>query len=244
MWWDAMSAFQQTMFIIACSATAVLILQIVLMLVGGSNDADVSDMSGGGMLDDVPDMSGGAGDIDIDADGDGDGEAGSDGSTSFGLRLLSFRSIVAFTAMTGWVGYTLCYTLAWQYSLIIALACGAAAACLVAWAMLGFEKLQDNGNLDPANAIGAKGVVYLSVPPTRSGKGKINILIQERYAEYEAVTDDGDAIPTSAEVIVTGHVGDNVLLVKAANTTVKTEKGAGYSECDEEKSTNITQKEK
>ena len=137
-----MTAFQQTMFIIACAATLVLIVQILLMLIGGSNDADVT---GGGLTDvsdaDI-DIGGGVTDGDfsdsgvssmLDGSVDGDSlDSGNDtvggGHTSFGLRLLSVRSIIAFLAIGGWMGYTLCYVLDWYYALIIALACGFAAA--------------------------------------------------------------------------------------------------------------------
>ena len=48
----------------------------------------------------------------------------------------------------------------------------------------------------------------------RTGFGKINVLIQERYAEYDAVTDSSEPIPTTAEIKVIGHTGANVLLVQ------------------------------
>lgn len=221
-----MTAFQQTMFIIACSATLVLIVQILLMLIGGSDDADVS----GGVTDvsdaDV-DIGGGITDGDFSdsgvssmLDGSVDGDALDSGNdtvggahTSFGLRLLSVRSIIAFLAIGGWMGYTLCYVLDWYYALIIALACGFAAACGMAGAIIGMEKLQSSGNLNPLNAVGKIGTVYLTVPPERSGRGKINIYIQERYAEYEAVTDSEEPLPTASEIKVVDHVGSNVLLV-------------------------------
>lgn len=219
MWWSSMSAFQQTLFVLACAATFVLVMQIVLMLIGNASDADIDasdgDISGGGITDvdgadDVLDVSGGGA---LDVDGDSDiSDHGA--SVPFGLRLLSLRSIIAFVAIGGWVGYTVCYALDWYYALIIALACGFAAACAMAAAMLGMEKLQSNGNLNPLNAVGKTGTVYLTVPPERSGKGKVNILIQERYAEYEAVTDSGSPLPTASEIKVIGHVGANVLIVE------------------------------
>ncbi len=236
-----MSAFQQAMFIIACGASAVLVIQIICMLIGGANDADFSggsggmldgDVSGGGMLD--GDMSGGGGMSDVSDGGglssvfDGGSVSGasdmdttdlasdqpSGGGVAFGLRLLSLQSIIAFIAVGGWIGYTLCYMLPWYAALPIAVLCGFAAACTMAGAMLGLERMQNSGNLNPLNAVGTTGTVYLTIPPERSGKGKINILIQERYAEYEAVTDNKEPLPTSSEIKVIGHIGANVLLVE------------------------------
>lgn len=246
MWWNTMSAFQQTMFIIACCASFALILQIVFMLIGGADNADGDIVSGGitdvdadvdlpgGVLDgnadiDLPGgmLDGADGDIDLsggttdgaesgsifDTDTIADAGHSSRGAAMFGLRLLSLRSIIAFFAIGGWVGYTAAYELPWYYALLIAIVCGFAAACLMAWAMLSLEKLQANGTIDPDNAVGLIGTVYLTVPPARSGKGKINILIQERYAEYEAITDSPDPLPTSTEIKVLKHVGSNLLLV-------------------------------
>lgn len=252
MWWNSMSTFQQTMFIIACAATFLLVMQILLMLIGGSNDADAvgggltdggfdGDVSGGG------DFTGGGSDGDFSGDlpsvfdggGSSTGGAGSDDASpdavgsgggalaAFGLRLISLRSIIAFLAIGGWVGYTLCYSLDWYYSLIIALVCGFAAACGMAGAMLGMEKMQSSGNLDPHNAVGKIGTVYLTIPPDRAGQGKVNILIQERYAEYEAVTDDNSPLPTASEIKVVKHLGSNVLLVtkyKKPSITIETVK--------------------
>ena len=228
MWWNDMSTLQQVTFVIACAATAILIFQIIFMLVGGSSDADipggasdadvsggVTDYDGGGAFD--PDLN----NVSLSDTGDDIPTGGKSGGASmpFGLRLLSLRSIIAFAAVGSWVCYTLCYVLDWYFAAIIAVICGMAAA------LLGMEKLQSTGNINPSNAIGKTGTVYLTVPPARSGSGKVNVLIQERYAEYDAVT-DGDEIPTAAEIKVTGCINGNVLVVekyKKPSITVTTE---------------------
>lgn len=242
MWWNNMSTFQQAMFIVACATTLVLLVQIILMLVSGSSDADIpgggisdadasdfggsglsdigaSDIDGAGVSSVFDGSGGGLSDSALGGSGDIDGSAsGTDGSHGatmpFGLRLLSLRSLIAFVSVGAWVGYTLCYVLDWYWALIIALVCGFAAACGMAAALIGMEKLQGNGNLNPVNAVGKVGTVYLTVPPHRTGFGKVNVLIQERYAEYDAVTDSDEAIPTTSEIKVIGHTGANVLLVE------------------------------
>ncbi len=238
MWWNAMSTLQQAAFIIACAATLILIVQIILMFIGASSDSaadissDVSDISVDGDVSDVGniDVPDGSGDVSIDGDvGDGDVSFDADadapvGDTDllhpgrrfapFGFKLLSLRSILAFITVGAWVLYTACYGLAWYYSLLIALACGFAAACGMAGAMVGMEKLQSNGAINIKNAIGKIGTVYLTIPPRRSGFGKVNVLVQERYAEYDAVTDGDEPIPTSAEIEVIGAVGADKLVVK------------------------------
>ena len=262
MWWNSMTLLQQVMFIIACASTALLAIQIILMLIGsigsdveisggglsdaadglelggGMSDAGVSDVIGGGIGDtDVSDVIGGdkftldglGGGSATDVGGSDVGDMPKSGGSSmpFGLRLLSFRSLVAFTVIGSWVLYTASYGMAWYYAVILAVVCGFAAACGMAGAIVGMEKLQDNGNIDPTNAVGKTGTVYLTVPPKRSGQGKINVLVQERYAEYFAVTDSGEPIPTASEIKVVGHVGNNVLLVeryKKPSIIVETQK--------------------
>lgn len=254
MWWNSMTVFQQTMFIIACAASLFLIIQIILMLIsgasdsdisgGGVTDADASDIGGGGLTDydgGISDYDGGMGGGMLDGDtdisgnissaldggisdaavgGNADAELSSDGGSHgsampFGLRLLSLRSIIAFITIGSWVGYTLCYTSLPLWGVVlIAVVCGFAAACGMAGALIGMEKLQGNGNLNPTNAIGKVGTVYLTIPPRREGFGKVNVLIQERYAEYDAVTNSNEPIPTSSEIKVIGHTGANVLLVE------------------------------
>ncbi len=241
MWWNAMSVLQQTMFIIACAATAVLVIQIILMIIGGATDGGfdgdtgMSDIGGGGVSD-IGDVD--VGDVDIsDIDGVGDVDTDIGGASAanidggslvpFGLRLLSLRSILAFVAVGAWVCYTVCYSLAWYWAVIIAAACGLAAACGMAAALVGIEKMQDNGNIDPHNAVGKIGTVYLTIPPARTGRGKVNILIQERYAEYDAVTDGDEPIPTSSEIVVEDNAADNVLVVKKyrrPSISIETEK--------------------
>ncbi len=204
---------------------------------GGVTDADASDIGGGGIIDydggmdgafdGDSDISGGlssaldGGISDYQVGGASDAELSHGGATEhgatmpFGLRLLSLRSIIAFITIGSWMCYTLCYTAMplWG-AILISVASGFAAACAMAGALIGMEKLQGNGNLNPNNAVGKVGTVYLTIPPNRTGFGKINVLIQERYAEYDAVTDSSEPIPTTAEIKVIGHTGANVLLVQ------------------------------
>lgn len=211
MWWDSLSVLQQVMFIVACSLTALLVVQIIMMFVGASSDTGLD-----GGLSDVGDI----GDADVDgggSDGASDIGTGTGGGVLFGLKLLSLRSILAFSVVFAWLCYTLCFFVDWYVAIIISTGGGMLAACGMAGALVAMEKMQDNGMLIPENAVGKIGTVYLTVPANRSGRGKINILIQERYAEYEAVTDSDEPLPTGSEIQVVKHDGGNVLLIKKYN---------------------------
>ena len=234
MWWNDLTTLQQVMFIIACVATAILVLQIILMLVSGAHDgsfdsADAPDVDLDTDVDvdighaDGCDCGCGTGSVDIDGDmgvdsiddvSDGSHDVGVSHRMPFGMRLLSFRSILAFITLGSWVCFAACYELTWYYSVIIAVACGMVAACGMAAALLGMEKLQSNGVINPRNSIGKVGSVYLTIPAYRSGRGKIHVLVQERYAEYDAITDSATPIPTGAEIKVVGVAENNVLIVE------------------------------
>ena len=64
------------------------------------------------------------------------------------------------------------------------------------------------------NAIGKSGRVYLTIPASHNGEGKVNVLLQGSYVEREAVTDEEAPIPTGAEVVVVGVSGQTTLVVK------------------------------
>ena len=85
---------------------------------------------------------------------------------------------------------------------------------IIAALMRGVMKLRNDGNIDNKNALGTSGKVYLAIPPSRSGEGKVNVLLQGSYVEREAVTDENEAIPTGAEIVVTGISGQTTLVVK------------------------------
>ncbi len=218
-WWNSLSLISQVFACIAVPSTAVLLIQTVLMLIGIGGEADGGDSFSFG--------EGDATDVEIDADIDsvadagsgvyGDQELISDGDISGmdGLRIFTVRGIIAFLVVFGWVGVVLEGAKAplWV-TLLVSTVCGIAVMLLMALLMRSVMKLRDNGNADNRNAIGVSGKVYLSIPAERRGEGKINIMLQGSYVEREAVTDEKEAIPTGAEVVVTSLSGQTTLVVK------------------------------
>ncbi len=212
-WWDSLSIVSQIFACIAIPATVVTVIQAVLMLIG--MDSDVGDGS------DSLDLDGLSVDTDVDAD-IGDGIFGSesfetdlDPSGLADLRIFTVRGIMAFLVVFGWVGYVLdsAGTALWL-SISVATVCGFIIMFLLALLMRTVMKLRSDGNLDNRNALGVSGKVYLTVPASRSGEGKVNVLLQGSYVERDAVTDENDPIPTGSEIVVTGLSGQSTLVVK------------------------------
>ncbi len=209
-WWDSLTPISQVFACIAVPATIVLLIQTILMLIGIGSEA------GDGF--DGPDA-----DLDTDVDiDDADGVFGHeilDGDPDplglDGLRVFTVRGIIAFLVVFGWVGILMdSGGSALWLTLPIAAVCGFAMMLFLALLMRWVMKLRSDGNLDNRNALGVAGKVYLTVPPSRRGEGKVNLLLQGSYVERNAVTDEDAPIPTGSEIVVIGVSGQTTLVVK------------------------------
>lgn len=224
-WWESLTALERVFAAAAIPATLLLIIQLVTTLIGlggQDGDADGPDLDGDGMPDGI--------DLDLDGDGvpdgidlDGDGvpdefyespEETEVQHEGFNLRLFSFRGIVAFFAVYGWGALAISRSgKPWLVALIVGLILGIAAMFLVAVTMQLFVRLQSDGTVDPGNAVGLPGEVYLSVPPLRQGEGKVNVVIQEKMTECAAVTDEERPISTGEQITVVGVTREHQLIV-------------------------------
>jgi len=192
MWWDQLSSFQQGMFIVAVSASFVMLIFLVLMLIG----IEGTDFDG---IDDVSDV-----DVINDEPLSGIG----------GLKILTIRGILAFISMGAWTAYIM---VNWMHPLLasaIGIVVGALSAYLLALAFRATYKLESSGNLDYVNAIGQVGTVYIRVPKSKSGKGKITLTIQERYIEVDAMTEWNQDLMPKTIVEVIGIEDTTTLIVK------------------------------
>ncbi|MBQ7377477.1 MAG: hypothetical protein IJW71_04050 [Clostridia bacterium] len=208
-WWNALGTVSQVFFCIAVPATLVLLIQTLMLLIGIGDDAD-------GLGDSV--LDGDAVDIDNTADGifgeDSISEA-PDASGLEGLRIFTVRGIVAFFVVFGWAGLAM-QDAGVHLGITLPVAALGGFAMMVALAFLfrAVMKLRSDGNLDNRNAVGTSGKVYLTVPPARSGSGKVQVMLQGALVERDAVTDEETAIPTDAEIVVVGVSGGVDLVVK------------------------------
>lgn len=209
-WWNQLSLTSQVFLCAAIPATAVMILQALLLLVG----------IGGGDLDPAADSDFDAdmdGDIDGDADGDPDGDSGGDG-----LVLFSVRTVVAFFSVGGWVGFAATQGgVPLAGSVPISVLAGGGAMYLIAWMLKKFRELQDCGNLDLETTVGKKGTAYLPIPPKGRGKGKVSLLLSSGYVELDAVNTGEKTIPTGTEVEVCGLTDKETLCVRPLTATMQ-----------------------
>lgn len=212
-WWNSLNVLSQVYFCIALPSTLILLIQTILTFVGIGGDSDIdgdgiADVTND-VADDIPDSSEGV----FGSDTDTDPDALSEGMAS--IKLLTFRGIVAFLVTFGWVGLAMDASGAPKWlSIPISLVCGFIMMLSLALVLRMVMKLRSDGNADNRNAVGVSGKVQLTIPPSRTGEGKVHVMLQGAYVERNAVTDEPDAIPTGAEVVVIGVSGETDLVVK------------------------------
>ena len=217
-WWNALQPLQQILYVVAIPATLILLLQTILTLIGftqdGGGDVDHDgsfDHDGGldhdGSLD--------HGDLDhggCEQDHDFGHDANSQGAEHSGdWHLITVRGVVAFLTLFGWVGIALLdMHVPAVLSIFLALVAGFIAMFVVAILLKVANDLQQSGNLDTMNAIGLTGEVY--VPILENAKGKVTLIVQERFTEMDAICPAGP-LKTGQRVQVTGVVENDVLVV-------------------------------
>ena len=187
----------------------VLVCQFVLTLVGlGGDHADFSH--------DVPhDFSAGDAHAGDPAGHDAHGDHGS--SWLFGV--ISFRTLVAAATFFGLVGYAAeSAGLGMGPQLVLAVAAGIGAMYGVHWIVRTMGRLAEDGTVRVRSALGQEGTVYIPIPAAKAQAGKVQLKLQNRLVEYEAVTSGGQRLATGTKVRVVGIAG-NTLEVEPLRTT-------------------------
>ena len=152
----------------------------------------------------------------VDTDGDFSGEIGVDGGhadSDVGFRLLSLHGLSAFFMMFGLVGLAL-YRQS-QVGVILALAGAMVAGLISVWIIgklfQGAVRLQSNGALKTADAVGCTGTVYLTIP--EGGTGRVSLNFLNHLREFDAAEKSGTKVPTGTPVRVV-KVNAHVLIVE------------------------------
>lgn len=195
-WWNSLTGLQQIFAMIGIPATLVLVVQTVLLLFG-IGDGEGADF-----------------DADIDTDGLDIGEAisGDDG-----LTLFSIRGIVAMFCVAGWAGVVFVdIGLGNTLSIVLAVICGVAALVGMAYLMKAVLKLQSSGNIQLGLAVGKIGEVYIPIPPKGEGRGKINVTVQERFMEIDAISVCDETLKTGDTVRIISTDESGLVVVEKA----------------------------
>jgi hypothetical protein len=187
--WSEISIFEQVFWFITIPSTVFFLILLALTIFGGETDA--------------------GNDVTTDVDGNfADGD-------SIPFQFLSLKNIVAFFAVFGWsgIGFTSAGLPPWLV-ILLAIICGLLMMFLMAGLFYFMSKLAENGTLKMKNAVGKLGEVYLVIPASRGGMGKVQLNVQGSLRTLDAITDDTEKIPTSSIIQVLDVIDDQILLVK------------------------------
>ena len=192
-------------FFLLCAVLGgtVLICQFVLTLVGlgGDHTFDAGhDVS--------TDFAGDAGhDVHVGAEDAGHDAQGHHGS-SWLFGIISLRTLVAAATFFGLAGLTAeSAELALGPQLLVALVAGASAMYGVHWLVRSMGRLSEDGTQKIRQAIGQEGTVYIPIAPAKAQAGKVQIRLQNRLVEYEAVTNSAQRLATGTKIRVVGIAG-------------------------------------
>jgi membrane protein implicated in regulation of membrane protease activity len=192
---------ETTFFYCAVVGGIFLLLQIALMFMGGDDGGDF----------DV------GGDVDASFGPDGDGSGHDHGFWFF--EMVSLRTLTAAATFYGLVGLAAHSSgLNPLASVTLALAAGFASMFAVYWSFKKtFQMLNTSGNEDIRNAIGAPAHVYVPIPASGAGRGKVHVVVQGRTAEYQAVTDGDVPFATGDQVQIIAVVNNDTVSVASVH---------------------------
>jgi hypothetical protein len=149
-------------------------------------------------------IGGSDGDID-DMGDDGHGDA---------TQFFTIRNMIAFFTMFGWAGLTAYKSgLSNAWVIVIAVASGVSMVAILYFLMTRATRLRQSGTLQMKNAISQVGETYLRIPARRSGIGKIQVQVQGRLMELDAMTDDAEDIATGRPIKVVSTLNERILIV-------------------------------
>ena len=214
-WLNALPIVERVFLFIAAPASLILVFQTIMLFFGaadGGLDSDVSGLdSGTDGLDGFDADIGDAGDLDGGFDGSGDFAEG----TGAGLQFITMRGIIALLTMFGWSG--LCAMeagLSVAVSILIAAVLGFGALVGIAYVVKLVLSLQSIHPLNYRQALGQNASVYLTVPASGQGMGKVSLALDGALREYDAVTLGDAPIKTGDVVRVTDLMNGSVMVVE------------------------------
>jgi membrane protein implicated in regulation of membrane protease activity len=198
-----------TLFLLcAVVGGTILICQFVLTLVGlgGEHGFDLSHDVAHDFATDSGHAAGG--------DESGGHDGGHQHGSSWVFAAISFRTLVAAITFFGLIG-----SAAQQaqqpvgVQLLLALAAGIGALYGVHWLIRSIGRLGQDATLRVKSALGQEGTVYVPIAGDKGQAGKIQLKVQNRLVEFEAVSGGGVRLATGTKVRVVGMTG-NVLEVE------------------------------
>jgi len=186
-WWDTLLIIQKVYWMIAIPFTLIFVLQLIFSFIAGDGGHDAS--------------------------GHADSAVDSDHGMPF--QFFTLKNMTAFFTIFGWSGISCINSgMGNGITILISVICGLIMMVIMASIFYLMSKLVETGNLDIKNAINKTGTVYIPIPASRIGQGKVQIKVQSSLCELDAVTDNAENIKTGTLVVVTEVLDNNIVVVK------------------------------
>lgn len=135
-------------------------------------------------------------------------------------RIFTFQAIVSFLAFFGVGGLSALEARQGPtVSVLIGTATGFAAVFLLGYALRSLRRLHGDGTVRLERSVGLSGTVYLRIPGSGTGDGKVTLPIQGRTVEVKART-PGPELRQGEPVVVTGVVDDQTVEVASPAAAV------------------------
>jgi hypothetical protein len=205
--------FLSSLFLVAAVVGGtILVCQFALALFGlGHGGTDFGHHLGGGFH---ADTHVGVGDHSHAGDSHHDAAQHSNSSGRL-FAMVSFRTVVAALAFFGVTGLaTLDSGLPATTSVVLALIAGACAMYGMYRLLRLMAGMDSSGNEQIGNSLGLPATVYVSIPATGKGLGKVLLSMQNRIVEYQAVTDDSEPLKTGEKVEIVAIKNDDTVQVR------------------------------
>lgn len=146
----------------------------------------------------------------VDADFDGNLDI-ADADHPF--QLFSLRNLISFLLGFGWTGASLYSAIPNKIVLtIVAFAVGTLFVAVFFLIMKSLMKLAEDNSFNIKDTIGKTADVYTTIPPNKSGRGKVFISIKGTVHELDAITTNNNSLTIGMLVKVT-EIEGNLLVV-------------------------------
>ncbi len=182
-----MQMFEQIFWVIALFFSLLFVIQTIVSFAAGDSDTAV-----------------------------GDADAYVDHDEGIGYQFFTIKNLIAFFTMFGWTGVA-CIRggISAGATLFFSFLAGSIVVFIMAIILRSMGRLKESGTMNISNALNKTASVYLFIPASRSGTGKVHVQVQGSLRELPAITDDIKDIPSGSIVKVTGVMNENVLIVSS-----------------------------
>jgi len=146
------------------------------------------------------------GETDLDSDGGDTGD--------MPLEIFTLRNLINFLLGFSWTGISYYNSIENKSVLIfIAVLVGLLFVALFFFLIKQILKLSEDNSFKIEKALNKTAEVYITIPESKSGKGKVQISINGAFHELDAITKSSEKIPSSSAVKVVA-IEDNLLIVE------------------------------